>query len=36
MPKVNNLMRTWRYENEFRVKGVQLSLEGGVQVKEEG
>ena len=34
MPKVNNPRRTWKYENEFKVKAVQLSLEEGVQVKD--
>jgi len=34
MPKVNNPRRTWKYEKEFKVKAVQLSLEEGVQVKD--
>jgi len=34
MPKVSNPRRTWKYENEFKVKAVQLSLEEGVQVKD--
>ena len=34
MPKVNNPRKTWKYENEFKVKAVLLSLEDGVQVKD--
>ena len=34
MPKVNKPRRTWKYEKEFKVKAVQLSLEEGVQVKD--
>lgn len=34
MPKVNNPRRTWKYETEFKVKAVQLSLEEGVLVKD--
>ncbi len=34
MPKVNKPRKTWKYANEFKVKAVQLSLQGGGQVKE--
>lgn len=34
MPKYNNPRKTWQYENEFKVKAVQLSFLDGVQVQE--
>ena len=34
MPKYTKPRRTWHYQNEFKVKAVQLSLLEGVQVKE--
>ena len=33
MPKYNQPRKTWRYPNDFKVKAVQLSLLGGVQVQ---
>jgi len=34
MPKVINPRKTWKYDNDFKVKAVLLSLEDGVQVKD--
>ena len=34
MSKVTKPRRTWKYDNEFKVKAVLLSLENGVQVKD--
>ena len=34
MPKAINPRRTWKYNNEFKIKAVQLSLQEGVQVKD--
>lgn len=34
MPKVINPRKTWKYDNDFKVKAVLLSLENGVQVKD--
>jgi len=34
MPRCNQPRKTWRYDEEFKVKAVQLSLLDGIQVKE--
>jgi len=34
MPRYNQPIKTWRYDEEFKVKAVQLSLLDGIQVKE--
>jgi hypothetical protein len=33
MPKYNNLRRTWKYSNDFKVNAIQLSYVVGVSIK---